>query len=201
LRRCPGFEDAKRGDFDAAQYVVSRCAKKDRLDILRNRYPDAALIPVLGTNGLPLALAEAIGLPIWHRVRLLHTVSRKQLCAFKRLLHKPVFNGDIAKGRSYIIVDDIVTQGGTVAALREFIMSHGGKVVAVAALAYAIGSHNVAPQKWNIVRLTVKFGTKLPPLLREAGVAAVVRALTNSQAKYLLRFASVRNIQKRLPTA
>lgn len=201
LKRCLGFEDAKKGDLDAAQFVVSRCVKQHRLCALRKQFPDAVLLPVLGKNRLPLALAQIIGLPIWFNVFLLHTVSRKYLCAFQRLLHKPVFTGRIQCGVAYILVDDVITQGGTVAALREFVLVRGGKVVAVVALAYAIGSHDVAPAKKHLVRLILKFGSALIQLLQILNVAYSVQELTNSQARYLLRFGSVRNMMKKLAVA
>ena len=198
LRRCLGFKDAKAGNIDAARFVVRRCVKQERLCELRERYPDAILLPVLGQNKLPLALAQAIGLPIWLQVRLVHTVSRKVLNAIQRLMHKPVFTGYIRHDMEYIIVDDVITQGGTVAALREFVLVRGGRVVAVVALAYAIGSHAVAPLKKHIVRLIVKFGMPLIFLLRAFKIATGFWELTNSQAKYLRCFASLENIRKRL---
>jgi hypothetical protein len=201
LKRCIGFEDAKKGDIDAAHLVVSRCVKLDRLQELREKHPDAVLLPVLGHNRLPIALAEVIGLRICLSVRLIHTVSRKHLCAILRFLHKPVFTGDIQEGSEYILVDDVITQGGTISALRNFVMSRGGNVVAVVALAYAIGSHAIAPMKCYVVRLLVKFGMALMSLLLKLGIAESVQGLTNSQVKYLLRFASVRNIVKRMAKA
>lgn len=201
LKRCPGFADAKKGDLNAAQFVVSRCVKQDRLRGLRKQYPDAVLLPVLGLNQLPLALAQMIGLPIWLHVVLYHTVSRKQLCAFQRLLHKPSFSGYIQCGVEYILIDDVVTQGGTIAALREFVMVRGGKVVAAVALAFAIGSHAIAPTKGYMVRLFVKFGSSLICFLRILGIAATLCELTNAQVRYLLRFASVGNMMKKLDVA
>lgn len=198
LKRCPGFDDAKKGDLDAARFVVLSSVKQERICSLREQYPDAILIPVLGRNLLPLALAQIIGLPIWTKVFLLHSVSRKRLCAFQRLLQKPIFTGVIQSNTTYILVDDVITQGGTIAALREFVIAHGGKVVAVVALAYAIGSHAIAPKKWNIVMLLVKFGARLLQFLQILGIASTFEELTNMQARYLLRFASIRNIAKKL---
>jgi hypothetical protein len=199
LKRCVGFKDAKNGDLNAAHIVVSQCVKHDRLFELHGKYPCAVLLPVLGKNQLPMALAHAVGLPIWTDVVLIKTISRKLLCAIERLLHKPVFTGYIQEGLDYILVDDVISQGGTMAALRQYVLSLGGNVVAIVALAYAIGSHAIAPKAHYVVHLVVKFGKALISLLRRFGIAASVRGLTNSQAKYLLRFSSVSNIIKKLP--
>jgi hypothetical protein len=198
LKRCVGYEAAKSGDLNAAEFVVFRCVKRDRLDELREKHPLAILLPVLGKNKLPLALAFKVGLPVWLNVKILHTVTRKHLCAIQRLVHSPVFIGFIVSGVEYILVDDVITQGGTIAALRKFVMVRGGKVVSVVALAYAIGSRAIAPLKRHIVRLMVKFSTRIIELLQETGIAPSPHALTNPQVKYLLMFSSIRNIVKKL---
>lgn len=198
LKRCYGFYQAKNGDFDAALNVVSKCIKQKRMQELRSKYPNAVLIPILGQNQLPLALAYKIEMPICFNIRLIYSVSRKLLCAIHRLLNKPMFIGYIVKNTDYIIVDDIVTQGGTISALRNFIMGRGGNVVAVVALAYAIGSHDIAPLKKYTVRLVLKFGNRLIQLLNIYGIAVSFQELTNSQAKYLNRFTSFENIIRKI---
>jgi hypothetical protein len=198
LKRCLGFEDAKNGDLNAAQHVVRRCVKQKRLQELREHYPDAVLLPVLSKNQMPTALAQAIGLPIWIHVHLIHTIPRKLLNAMQRLLHKPEFDGFILSDTNYILVDDIITQGGTIAALRRFVTVRGGRVVATVALAFSIGSHVVAPLRRYVTMLIIKFGYALIFFLLSLGIAFSVWGLTNSQVKYLLRFKSIRNILMRL---
>ena len=198
LKRCCGFYQAKNGDLISALNVVSKCVKQERLQELRKKYPNAVLIPVLGRNQLPLALAYEIGLPIWLNVYLLHSVSRKLLCAIHRLLHKPIFTGYIRKNTDYILVDDIIAQGGTILALRNFVTARGGNVVAVIALAYAVGSQNIAPLKKNMIRLFLKFGNRLVQLLNIYGIAVSFYELTNSQVIYLNRFTSFENIIKKI---
>ena len=198
LKRCYGFYQAKNGDFISALNVVSKCIKQDRLRKLREQYPNAVLIPVLGHNQLPLALAYEIGLPVWFNIYLIYSVSRKLLCAIHRLLHIPMFIGYIEKNTEYIIVDDIITQGGTISALRNFVTVRGGTVVAVVALAYAIGSHDIAPLKKYTVMLFLKFGNRLIQLLTIYGIAVSFQDLTNSQARYLTRFKSFENIVEKI---
>jgi orotate phosphoribosyltransferase-like protein len=198
LKRYPGFEDAKKGNINAARFVVNGCVKHDRIYKLKEQHPDAVLLPVIGINQLPLALAMAIGLPIWYKVHLLHFLPRKLLCAIERLLDKPIFFGHIKKSVKYILVDDVITQGGTISALRRYVLANGGKVVAVVALAFAIGSHNIAPVKMHIVHLRVKFGFIIDNFLYEQSIAATIYELTDSQIKYLLRFSSVGNIKKKI---
>ena len=197
LKRCNGFESAKNGDIRAAFDVVEKCVKKDRLNKLREKYPDSILLPVINCNTLPLALAHSIGLPIWDKISIVHTVKRKPLYAIQRMMHKPAFTGYIQKDKTYIIVDDVVTQGGTIAALRKHVLACGGKVVAVVALAYSIGSYDIAPTEEQKIRLFSKFGEAVY-WLEELGIIPSVEELTSSQVRYLLRFASIWNIFKKI---
>lgn len=197
MKRCPGFEEAKNGDIDAAHFVVNRCVKENRIRDFREEYAESFVVPVINRNALPLALAQTIGLKLWDKMKLTDTVPRKSLYAIQRLKHEPTFTGHVEKDMPYIIVDDIVTQGGTVSALRKHIIINGGKVVAVVALAYAIGSHRIAPTKDIRIRLFTKFGGSIRQL-QELGLVSSFEELTYSQAKYLLRFSSVRNIRAKL---
>lgn len=198
LKRCPRYIEAKNGDIIAAHLVVGKCVKDNRIRKMRSQYPKALLLPVLGQNKLPLALACAIGLSICCDVYMVHLVFRKSLCAIGRLMHKPVFIGCIQRDADYILVDDVITQGGTIAALREFVINYGGNVVAVVALAYGIGSHTIAPIKKYIIQLMNKFGLPIILLLRMLGIANSIQELTNSQIRYLLRFASITNILRKI---
>jgi len=197
LKRCDGFEDAKLGDISAACFVVKKCVKANKLSAVREKYPNAILLPILSRNALPLALAYAIGLPVWRYLYLSHTQFRKELCAAQRLLHKPIFFGYIERNLEYIIVDDVVTQGGTVSALRKHVITNGGVVVAVVALAYAVGSHDIAPTDESLTRLKAKHGD-MTCFLQETGIAATMNELTNSQVRYLLRFSRIESLIRRL---
>lgn len=197
LKRCFGYEDARKGNICAAHDVVKKCVKKNRLDSFREEYADAFVLPVSSKNALPKALASEIGLKLWDRVSRVDKVQRKRLPAIQRLLHQPLFCGYIEKDKKYVLADDVIVQGGTIAALRRYILANGGRVVAVVALAYSIGSHAIAPTREKGVRLISKFGGSLF-MLQEIGLASTYDEMTNSQARYLLRFSCARNIYRKL---
>jgi len=201
LRRCPSFICAKNGNMNAAIHIVEKCIKVNRINDLEEKYPNSVLLPVInGRNVIPLALTQKINLPIWKNVFLVNTAPRKSLLAIQRLLHKPVFIGYIQKGLDYIIVDDIVTQGGTISALREFVIARGGRVVAVVALAFSIGSHYIAPTSEILIRLFLKFGNVLYKLESEGFISSFAE-LTYSQIRYLIKFSSVQNIYNKIESA
>jgi hypothetical protein len=61
--------------------------------------------------------------------------SKRLMDGLERLSKDTGFYGLIEKGRSYFIVDDVMTMGGTIAALKGYIESQGGEVSGFAVLA------------------------------------------------------------------
>ena len=102
------------------------------------------------------------------------------------------FTGRVAKGKTYILVDDVVTSGSTVRALKEYIENKGGKVKLVTSLATASNAQTgwggdlaIKPETSKAIK--EKFNTnQLNLLLSQYGIAEKYTDLTNSQAKYIL---------------
>jgi len=199
LKQCLSFYEAKNGDFEAAKKVVAACIKPRCLIDIKNRYPNAELLPVITGNKLPMALAQAIGLNVCKTVSIHKEHQRKYMNAMERLLYQPTFTGCIKYKTNYILVDDILTQGGTISSLRKHVLSCGGNVVAVVVLAYAIGSKTLTPKQNNIFLLDKKFGyEELGNILRKYLISNNIHELTNQQAEYLLRFKDIDGIVEKI---
>jgi hypothetical protein len=59
-----------------------------------------------------------------------NTVGHPGASSFERLAKQALFAGEVTPQQRYLIVDDFVGQGGTLANLIGFIASRGGQVVA-----------------------------------------------------------------------
>ncbi len=148
----PDFKAAKAGDSAAAKRLVDALVKPERLKALAERYPNAIVVPVAeleptGKNQIPWALGSALakaGLPMSDKIVSRSTVSRRLMSAVDRLLGRKVFDGEVVRGKDYILVDDVVTQGGTLDELRTHIVNNGGNVVAVTSLGFSAGSNIIA---------------------------------------------------------
>ncbi|MDR2559297.1 MAG: phosphoribosyltransferase [Oscillospiraceae bacterium] len=200
LKRCEGYSAAKeRGDIPAADSVIKKCASADKLQLIKAKYPDAFLLPVLKeNNALPLCLCINIGLPICLSALCVNTHKRKNMPAIQRILKKPVFCGEIIPGKNYILVDDVITQGGTISSLMQFVSQRGGKISAILSLAYARGSKKIIPTRENLAKLKQRFGKKLTDFFEEYGLGDdAAEQLTNSEILYLMKFSNVENIRKK----
>ena len=200
LKRCEGYNAAKEnGDIVAADSIIKKCVSADNLRSIKAKYPDSFLLPVMKQNNmLPLALCANIGLPVCSSVQCSASRRRKNLPAIQRILCKPVFSGVIAPGKNYILVDDIVTQGGTMSSLMRFVSSEGGNVRAVLSLVYGRGSRRIAPAKEKLAKLKRRFGNKLTDFFEDYGMGSgYIDQLTNSEILYLLKFSSVENMRKK----
>ena len=207
LRAHEMYREAKAGSADHAWFVVTALSNAVKLKALHDQHPDALLAPVRarerqGKNALPPALASAMATahPSWtidqeiaQRAGMGHT----DATALARLANPAQFDGAVQAGKSYILLDDVLTSGSTINALRAHIEAGGGRVVAVTALA-ASGNpqtgagQNLAPRPDVLQKLDAKFGREqIKAFLQEQNIAESSHALTNSQARYLLTFATL----------
>ncbi len=86
-----------------------------------------------GINVIPNVLSEL-------RASVLDTISNTDIIqinrvghtgssGFHRLATPALFAGDVVEGADYLIVDDFIGQGGTLANLRGYIERHGARVI------------------------------------------------------------------------
>jgi len=119
----------------------------------------------------------------------------------------PVFDGPVVAGASYVLIDDVVTSGGTIAAMRCLIEGRGGKVVAAMSLATSSNAQTgwggfLAPQRSTLEALQKKCDiAALERLFDEYGIAQRIGQLTNSQARHIASFGSLDRLRDRIAEA
>jgi adenine/guanine phosphoribosyltransferase-like PRPP-binding protein len=74
-------------------------------------------------------LSEWLGLPITGSVVQSNTVGHTGASGFQRLANQALFEGELERGCSYLLVDDFIGQGGTLANLIGYVERAGGHAV------------------------------------------------------------------------
>jgi hypothetical protein len=213
MKSDPDYAAAKAGDNRAAfRFVRSTFNGEEQIRKMKElgaKYPDAIIVGVLaeeaaGKNKIPAALvhriSELTGLEYDHSIYQINKVGRTGSGAAYRMANRPKFTGAVQSGRKYILTDDVVTAGGTLSELRNYIESNGGEVVDVVTGAAAEKSTNFSLSDKTRAELESKYGIiELKNLLRECGIyGGKIEYLTESEGDFLLRFKSIDRARTRI---
>lgn len=120
--------------------------------------------------------------------------------AFGRLARQPLFDGDVIEGQEYLIVDDFIGMGGTIANLRGYIVSQGGVVIGATVLTGKPYSAKIAPDRNTLQELRDKHGKELEDWWEKRFVHTF-DCLTQSEARYLLKTENADRIRNKIAEA
>lgn len=157
-----------------------------------------------GINAIPEIFADelskALGWPVDAGVLQTNVVSHTGADGFSRLARQAEFAGAIQRGCPYVLVDDFVGMGGTLANMKGYIESHGGQVLAAVSLTGKPHSAKLAVTPERLQELRNKHGTELEAWWM-GRFAHAFDALTESEARYLARTEAVDTIRTRIALA
>jgi hypothetical protein len=164
-------------DIKSAYEIIDRCIKPETMDIMARFVAQLERRPILifphpsfddedgidgktaigrlPSNAIPFAFAEylsrRLGCKVNETIIQSARPGRSKLTMWMRFLCQPKFDGNVDVTSPYIVIDDVITTGGTFAALRGYIIQNGGTVAGTAALAHKNGVH----QKFAIADQTL----------------------------------------------
>ena len=111
-----------------------------------------------------------------------------------------MFEGEVERGGDYLLVDDFVGQGGTIANLKGFIEARGGTAVGCTTLTGKPWSAKLTPSADTLRKLREKHGGELESWWEDT-FGYGFGFLTESEARYLARADSVELIRNRILAA
>lgn len=158
-----------------------------------------------GFNAIPDAMAQVLGKTLGVEIsageivqsnKVGHTRAR----AYNRLVTPAAFEGEVRAGRTYILVDDHVGLGGTLANLKGYLEIKGASVAAMTTLTQSRDAHEIAfkPQTLDVLR--ERHGEALETFWREE-FGHGLECLTELEGQILGREPSVELIRDRLAQA
>jgi|GEM_PF-1371066 len=187
---------AKAGDTAAAYRLLKDVLSREAVDQVRAALgkEKPIIVPVLaveavGHNKIPLAAAMALGQQLGLSVDsgIYQSVKAKRtaLDGLGRIFQQPEFDGEVQPGKTYFLVDDTLTQGGTLAALASHIQQNGGRVVGSFALTGKLYSATLRLSPETLSELRARYGD-VEQAFREA-TGRGFDALTESEGRYLAK--------------
>lgn len=140
LKNEPEYAAAKAGDVMQSALLVDKLLKDETIQEIKNLIGDSKpiIVPIQseeasGKNRIPqamaFALSEKLGLQVDTDIVQSNTAKRTNAKIDHRFVSPPEFTGTVKAGQPYLIVDDTLTVGGTIAALKGYIENNGGKVI------------------------------------------------------------------------
>ncbi|PRD26232.1 UNVERIFIED_CONTAM: traN [Trichonephila clavipes] len=197
LNNHPDYAAAKAGDDVAALRLARDAVTPEFVDQVRAMIPEGSrpsIVPVLavegaGNNRIPLMAAEVLALRLGLQTDTApvqaERVGRTQANALERVANQPTFAGEVAAG-DYLILDDTLTQGGTLAQLKTHIEDNGGRVLGAIALTGKNYSRKLALDPSSLAEIRGKYGD-IEPWWRDT-FGYGFEGLTQSEARTLLTF-------------
>jgi hypothetical protein len=157
----------------------------------------------LPTNAIPFAyakyLGDVLGCAVDEGIIQIARVGRTALSDFARFLYQPDFAGDVERGHDYLLVDDVVTTAGGLAALRSFIIRNGGNVIGVSVLANSKGRYQRFPiadeslKSLNVLRSL--YGRELE-VLWVGAIGHELNCLTEREGESLMQWGRDRQVRE-----
>jgi hypothetical protein len=158
-----------------------------------------------GFNAIPDAMAHALAAHLGLTVAAgtiiqANKVGHTRADGWHRLVTPAVFTGDVVAGADYLLCDDHVGFGGTLANLRGFIEEQGGCVIGMTTLTETPGARQIAIRPETLNMLRQRHDADLEHFWR-AEVGHGLAGLTEIEAGYLCRVESVAAIKARMAQA
>lgn len=205
------YQAAKAGDPEAAYRLVRDTVSENDLSLIAkavgNRKPIVVSVHAeerAGRNKIPVMMAERVAYNLDYDlddvIVQAEKVSRGGSSGFHRLANSPRFIGPVEAGRDYVIVDDTLTQGGTIAALKGYIESRGGRVILASALMGKQYSATLAPTKGMLQEVRERYGEDFDGWWHEH-FGYGLDQLTQSELRYLAKVSRPESVRDRILAA
>ena len=205
------YDAAKSGDSAAALRLVRDLVEPQALHPLADWV--AQTNPILasahaierhGVNAIPEALCGLLAAEFGCRHESLlvqaNVVGHTRADGFARLARQPLFAGPVVAGGAYLLVDDFIGMGGTLANLRGYVLSKGAGCVGAIVLT---GQPRSATLALSVASLATLRGTHGPDLEHwwQQRFGHAFDCLAESEARYLSRTPDADRVRDRIVAA
>lgn len=158
-----------------------------------------------GFNAIPDAMAQVLGRELRQEVSAGHLVQTNKVGhtrarSYNRLVTPAAFEGEVRDGARYLLVDDHVGLGGTLANLKGYIEVNGGLVLGMTTLTESRAARQIALTPATLNMLWERHGEPLEIFWQEQ-FGHGLDCLTDVEGQVLARAATLDEIRDRLAQA
>jgi adenine/guanine phosphoribosyltransferase-like PRPP-binding protein len=211
VKKHPAYPAAKAGDpasaFNLVSQMISDICLSQLCQLFSEKNPvlvSAHAVETSGVNAIPQAMAEYLGKklrwPVESSIVQTNVVGHTGADGFSRLARQAEFDGRVSKNAWYILVDDFIGQGGTLANLRGFLLHNRAQVIGGTVLTGKPYSANLSSDEQQIIHLREKHGTELESWWSNH-FGFGYDCLTRSEARYLLNTPAAQRIRNKIAQA
>jgi hypothetical protein len=205
----PEYAAAKSGNAVSALTLAQALLSKAEIERLRDvvGVAGAVLLPISaleisGFNAIPDAMAQTLAIELgWltsaGEIVQNNKVGHTRAKAFNRFVTPASFEGNVVPGQTYVLVDDHVGLGGTLANLKGFVEFHNGTVAAMTTMTESRDARHIALHAETLNMIRDLHGEDLETLWREQ-FGHGLDCLTEIEARVLCREPTVDSIRDRL---
>ena len=201
LKQHPDYQQAKAGNYQSALNLVSDLAWNE-LEKSSSRFGSHSVFiapfasETSGDNAIAQVLAEVFAFlsgasadkDLVQVTKVYHTGADPM----QRLIHRPEFEGPVEVGAEYVLIDDVLNFGTTLAELAHYIQLNGGLVSNIAVMVNAGRNKSLSPDRKTLRILKERFANEIIEIF---GIN--IDALTANEAQYLVGFRSSDEIRNR----
>lgn len=210
VKKHPSYLEAKAGDVNAAFPLVTTTLNDDIIlelvELGDGKEPILVSVhaeEAVGVNAIPEVMADTLSVILdWEIEQFVvqaNVVNHTGAGGFARMARQAVFEGNIIRGRNYVIVDDFIGQGGTIANLRGHIKEQGGVVIGATVLTGKDYSAILTLENDRLNELRAKHG-QIENWWKEC-FGFGFDCLTASEARYLIKTPESETIRARIKEA
>ncbi len=196
FRKHPNYGQAKSGNVDDALKLMDDYLTPLEINKIEKLAGDknpiitgVQAVEGVSTNVIPEVFASYLAMAtnwrldkdIYQQNRVGHTKSS----GFHRMATPALFGGLVLEGEHYLLLDDFIGQGGTLANMKGYIESKGGIVIGSIVMAGKDFSSKLKLQQSTLTELRSKHGNLEPEWLTVFGYG--FDFLTESEARYLVK--------------
>jgi len=205
VKNHPNYQFAKSGNYEDAVLLAQSFINDNLIQKLDNNYKSPIILPIMaeekqGKNAIPMGMADVInrytGWKVSENIYQTNKAGHTGANGWHRITTPALFMGDVVIGAEYLVLDDFIGMGSTLANIKSFIENAGANVAGFDILTGKPESSQLYLRSKTLDNLREKHGNF------EQEFKEIVKfdysGLTESEARYLLRAKTVERIRNQL---